>query len=85
VSHTTRAPRPGEVDGRHYHFSDVETMKREIDVGLFIESAAVHGNYYGTSKKAVEDVQQAGKICILDIDVRTAEPSSLMPSCRSKA
>ena len=70
VSHTTRAPRPGEVDGEHYHFSDVASVKRDIDAGLFIESANVHGNYYGTSKAAVEAVQAAGKICILDIDVQ---------------
>ncbi|EGB04599.1 hypothetical protein AURANDRAFT_69957 [Aureococcus anophagefferens] len=70
VSHTTRSPRPGEVDGEHYHFSDVASVKRDIDAGLFIESANVHGNYYGTSKAAVEAVQAAGKICILDIDVQ---------------
>ncbi|KAJ1461854.1 P-loop containing nucleoside triphosphate hydrolase protein [Pelagophyceae sp. CCMP2097] len=70
VSHTTRAPRAGEVDGVHYHFATVENMKRDIDAGLFIESANVHGNYYGTSKAAVEDVQQNGRVCILDIDVQ---------------
>ena len=70
VSHTTRAPRPGEEAGVHYHFSDVDSVKRDIDAGLFIESANVHGNYYGTSKAAVEDVQKVGKICILDIDVQ---------------
>jgi len=70
VSHTTREPRPGEVDGTHYFFSDVDTVKREIDAGLFVESAFVHGNYYGTSKRAVELVQSEGKICILDIDVQ---------------
>lgn len=68
VSHTTRGPRPGEVDGVHYHFAKVEDVKRDIDAGLFIEHACVHGNYYGTSKKSVEDVQKNGKICILDID-----------------
>lgn len=82
VSHTTRAPRPGEVDGVHYHFTDVDTMKREIDAGLFIESAAVHGNYYGTSRAAVEEVQREGKICVLDIDVQgvhKVKQSSLEP------
>ena len=70
VSHTTRAPRPGEVEGVDYHFEDVEEMKRDIDAGLFIEHACVHGNYYGTSKKGVERVAAAGKVCILDIDIQ---------------
>mmetsp|Transcript_15596 Transcript_15596/g.19018 ORF Transcript_15596/g.19018 Transcript_15596/m.19018 type:complete len:239 (-) Transcript_15596:204-920(-) len=70
VSHTTRSARPGEENGIHYHFTDVETMKREIAAGAFLECAEVHGNYYGTSKAAVEKVQNEGKICILDIDVQ---------------
>ena len=48
VSHTTRKPRDGEIDGVHYNFSTVEKMKGEIDEGKFIEYAEVHGNYYGT-------------------------------------
>mmetsp|Transcript_15130 Transcript_15130/g.20608 ORF Transcript_15130/g.20608 Transcript_15130/m.20608 type:complete len:414 (-) Transcript_15130:177-1418(-) len=82
VSHTTRKPREGEKDGVHYNFSTVETMKKEIDEGKFIEHAEVHGNYYGTSVAAVEKVQSAGKICILDIDVqgaRSVKKSSLKP------
>ena len=70
VSHTTRQPRPGEVEGVDYHFEDVEEMKRDIDAGLFIEHACVHGNYYGTSKAGVARVAEAGKVCILDIDVQ---------------
>lgn len=84
VSHTTRAPRPGEEDGVHYHFAKVDTMKAEIEQGLFLESAAVHGNYYGTSVKSVEDVQKAGKICVLDIDVqgvRSVKGTSLGAKC----
>lgn len=82
VSHTTRQPRPGEEDGVHYNFSTVEAMKKEIDEGKFIESAEVHGKYYGTSVAAVESVQKSGKICILDIDVQGAQSvkkSSLDP------
>mmetsp|Transcript_30842 Transcript_30842/g.99477 ORF Transcript_30842/g.99477 Transcript_30842/m.99477 type:complete len:243 (+) Transcript_30842:201-929(+) len=82
VSHTTRDPRPGELDGTHYHFTSVEKMKAEIDAGLFLESACVHGNYYGTSKRAVEAVQRDGKVCVLDIDVqgvRQVKESSLCP------
>jgi guanylate kinase len=48
VSHTTRPPRPGEQNGVHYHFIDVETIRKEIDQGKFIEYAEVHGKYYGT-------------------------------------
>jgi len=70
VSHTTRAPRPGEEDGVAYHFVALETMKAEVEAAKFIEHAEVHGNMYGTSKAAVEAVQQKGQICILDIDVQ---------------
>lgn len=70
VSHTTRKPRPKEVDGKHYHFTTKEKMEADIKAGKFIESATFSGNMYGTSKSAVEDVQKCGKICILDIDVQ---------------
>eukprot|EP00934_Nitzschia_sp_Nitz4_P005886 Nitzschia sp. Nitz4//scaffold3_size479765//202151//202848//NITZ4_000084-RA/size479765-augustus-gene-1.563-mRNA-1//1//CDS//3329550710//5876//frame0 len=70
VSHTTRKPRPGEVDGKHYHFTTVEDIKKEIADGKFVEYAEVHGNYYGTSIASVESVQKEGKICILDIDIQ---------------
>ena len=48
VSHTTRKPREGEIDGIHYNFTTVEAIKKDIDSGLFIEYAEVHGNFYGT-------------------------------------
>jgi guanylate kinase len=48
VSHTTRNPREGEVDGKHYHFTTVDDIKQEIEDGKFVEYANVHGNYYGT-------------------------------------
>lgn len=48
VSHTTRPPRPGEVDGVHYHFTTVEQIQKDIADGRFIEYAEVHGKYYGT-------------------------------------
>jgi len=73
VSHTTRKPREGEKDGVHYNFTTVDQIKEEIEQGKFIESANVHGNYYGTSKAAVEKVVQEGKICVLDIDVQGCE------------
>lgn len=71
VSHTTRKPRPGEVDGISYHFTDFDKMKKETEeTENFLEYAHVHGNMYGTSKAAVKAVQAAGKICLLDIDVQ---------------
>ncbi|PHT71491.1 Guanylate kinase 1 [Capsicum annuum] len=72
VSHTTRAPREKEQNGIHYHFTDRNVMEREIKDGKFLEFASVHGNLYGTSVEAVEVVADAGKICILDIDVQGA-------------
>ena len=54
VSHTTRAPRPGEVNGRHYHFVSAREFGRMLEAGEFLESAVVHGNQYGTSQKWIE-------------------------------
>merc|ERR1712151_917610 len=73
VSHTTRAPRPGEENGVDYHFTDLNTMQSEVAAGKFIESATVHGNMYGTSKESVISVRRSGKICLLDIDVQGAK------------
>ncbi|MGB2139765.1 MAG: guanylate kinase, partial [Psychrobacter sp.] len=47
ISHTTRAPRPGEIDGHHYHFIDKEVFVSAIGEGKFLEHAEVFGNYYG--------------------------------------
>jgi len=73
VSHTTRAPRPGEVNGTHYNFVDKATMEQDIADGKFLEHAHVHQNIYGTSFAAVRKVSKSGKICLLDIDVQGAE------------
>mmetsp|Transcript_23932 Transcript_23932/g.48407 ORF Transcript_23932/g.48407 Transcript_23932/m.48407 type:complete len:281 (+) Transcript_23932:111-953(+) len=70
VSHTTRKPREGEIDGVHYNFITIEEIHKAIEDGKFLEYAEVHGNYYGTSLEAVQNVQKEGKICILDIDVQ---------------
>ncbi|XP_071697669.1 guanylate kinase 2-like [Rutidosis leptorrhynchoides] len=72
VSHTTRAPREKEQNGVHYHFTKHNVMEEEIKSGKFLEFAAVHGNLYGTSIEAVDVVADAGKRCILDIDVQGA-------------
>ncbi|XP_074507680.1 guanylate kinase isoform X2 [Sebastes fasciatus] len=70
VSHTTRNPRPGEVNGKDYHYVTREVMQTGIDNGEFIESAVFSGNMYGTSKAAVQEVQSKNLICILDIDMQ---------------
>lgn len=68
VSHTTRAPRAGEVDGVHYHFVSVDAFKALIAADEFLEWAEVFGNYYGTSKKAIADQLSQGIDVFLDID-----------------
>lgn len=68
VSHTTRAPRPGEVDGRDYHFIDVAGFQAMVQDGAFFEHAQVFDNYYGTSRQSVLDQLQAGNDVILEID-----------------
>ena len=70
VSHTTRQPRPGEVNGVHYHFADMDDMKRQIVDEKFMEYAWVHGNLYGTSWQSLWDVEEQGKRCVLDVDVQ---------------
>lgn len=69
ISHTTRRPRAGEVDGREYYFTDRESMLKAIKNGEFIEYTEFSGNYYGTSHRAVQEVQDQGRICILDVEV----------------
>ena len=68
VSHTTRAARPGEVDGEHYHFVSNTEFTKMVDDSLFLEYAGVFGNFYGTSKKVVDDLLSAGKDVVLEID-----------------
>lgn len=72
VSCTTRAPRPGEQDGREYHFLDQEEFLRRRNAGYFAEWAEVHGNYYGTPRRATEELLAAGRDVIFDIDVQGA-------------
>uniref|UniRef100_A0A915Q2P0 guanylate kinase n=1 Tax=Setaria digitata TaxID=48799 RepID=A0A915Q2P0_9BILA len=70
VSHTTRKPRPGEVNGKNYWFVTEEKFEEMIKNSEFLEYAAFGGNMYGTSKKALEDVSKAGCICILDVELQ---------------
>lgn len=74
VSHTTRQPRPGEVNGRDYHFVSVEQFKalRDSKPSGFLEWAEVHGNLYGTARQEVESRLATGIDVILDIDIQGA-------------
>ncbi|TQF66710.1 guanylate kinase [Pseudoalteromonas luteoviolacea] len=84
VSHTTRAPRPGENNGEHYHFVNVEEFKALIEKGDFFEWAQVFENYYGTSKQAIEDQLNNGIDVFLDIDWQGArQVRELMPDVKT--
>jgi len=80
VSHTTRAPRPGEVNGEHYHFVSVEQFKQLISDNAFYEYAQVFDNFYGTSEATIDQQLAKGIDVFLDIDwqgaqqVRTRKP-----------
>lgn len=82
TSYTTRKPRPGERDGREYHFVDEPTFLAMQGRGEFLESAEVHGNRYGTSRKTIEDTLERGHDLILEIDWQGAQQvRSLYPGC----
>lgn len=73
ISYTTRAPRPGERDGREYHFVDVATFETLRDRGEFLEWAEVHGNYYATSRVWLRDQMAQGRDILLEIDWQGAQ------------
>ncbi|VAW96518.1 Guanylate kinase [hydrothermal vent metagenome] len=73
VSHTTRAMRPGEENGVHYHFVDTAAFEQMVEAGAFLEDAKVFDNYYGTSQQAVEDQLREGEDVILEIDWQGAQ------------
>ena len=73
VSHTTRAQRPGEINGVNYHFIDRAEFTSMIDRGEFLELAEVFGNLYGTSQRWVEETLIAGRDVILEIDWQGAQ------------
>ena len=72
VSCTTRAPRPGEIDGEDYHFLSAEDFSRKLAAGEFLESAEVHGHHYGTLRAVVSGQLAAGVDVLIDIDVQGA-------------
>ena len=72
VSYTTRAPRPHEQDGREYHFVSHQGFEERVAAGEFLEWAQVHGQCYGTSRRQVEALTEAGIDVLLAIDIQGA-------------
>jgi guanylate kinase len=72
VSCTTRAPRPGEVDGKDYHFLEREDFEARMERGEFLEHAVVHGNRYGTLAATVLEALRSGKDLLMDLDIQGA-------------
>ena len=84
ISHTTRQVRPGEKDGEHYFFVSKDEFCEMIGKDEFLEHAEVFGNYYGTSRKAIEQVLASGVDVFLDIDWQGAQQiRQRMPQARS--
>ncbi len=84
VSHTTRAPRKGEVDGVNYHFINKEKFEAMVEAGDFFESASVFGNMYGTSQQHIQQQLLKGKDVILEIDWQGARQiRQLVSDCKS--
>jgi len=73
ISYTTRAPRPGEMDGRDYRFVDKARFMGMLERGEFLESAEVHGNHYGTSQAWICEQRAAGRDVLLEIDWQGAQ------------
>jgi guanylate kinase len=73
ISCTTRKPRPGEVDGRDYHFLERSDFEKRLAAGEFLEHAEVHGHFYGSLKSEVVTHLAAGVDVVMDIDVQGAE------------
>jgi len=73
VSYTTRPARPGESDGRDYHFVGLPEFERMLEAGEFLESAVIYGNRYGTSQKWIEHERAGGRDVLLEIDWQGAQ------------
>ena len=79
ISCTTRAPRPGEENGRDYHFLTREDFQSKLDAGEFLEHAVVHENLYGSLKSEVISYLEAGTDVVMDIDVQGADQIRTCP------
>jgi guanylate kinase len=73
VSHTTREPRHGEIQGKHYHFITRREFEDMVDAGQFVEWARVYGHLYGTSYSSMESELISGKDILLDLDIQGSE------------
>ena len=73
VSATTREPRPGEIDGKHYHFLTQEQFDEWVKEGMFLEHAEFVGNRYGTPRQFIDKAMEQGRDVILDIEIQGAE------------
>ena len=76
---TSRNPRDGEEHGKAYWFTNEDEFRKLIGEGKFIETATFSGNLYGTSIQAVKDVQDQGRVCILDIEMEVTCPLLTFP------
>jgi guanylate kinase len=84
VSHTTRSPRPNEVDGRDYHFVTPGQFQELVGQGAFLEHASVFDNFYGTGRGQIEQKLKLGKDVLLEIDWQgAAQVRRSMPGCKS--
>jgi guanylate kinase len=84
ISHTTRKPRPHEVDGQHYHFVSVDEFQRLRATDEFLENAQVFDNFYGTGRASVNALRNAGHDVILEIDWQGAQQvRKAAPDCRT--
>jgi guanylate kinase len=82
ISYTTRPPRPGEQDGREYHFVDDATFVAMVERGEFLESAEVHGHRYGTAEAVIRQALAKGEDLVLEIDWQGArQVRKLQPGC----
>ena len=82
ISHTTRLPRPHEVNGQHYCFVERDEFERGVAAGIFLEHAEVHGNWYGTSRQKVETLLAGGRDVLLEIDWQgAAQVRARMANC----
>jgi guanylate kinase len=84
VSHTTRKPRPTEVNGEHYHFVSIDEFRALLDRKAFLEHAQVFDNYYGTGREQVEALRASGHDVILEIDWQGAQQvRKAQPDCQT--
>jgi guanylate kinase len=82
ISHTTRAPRPGEIDGQHYHFVSEAEYAQMVENGEFLEYARVFDHHYGTSRNSVDMLLDQGRDVMLDIDWQGARQiQTVFPHC----